>query len=192
MLAGILNDSCLDPELRVGSDPYLQFAQTHDGAVPKEVYVARDTYALRSLYPRINNIAQEESIVDSGSQIVSMAESVAVEMGLTWNPNITINMQSANGAVEKSLGLAENVAFSFGGVTVYLQVHIIRNPAYRVLLGRPFDVLTSSTVQNSEDGDQRIVITDPNSERRAVLPTYRRGESPDVLQRQKAQTTLRN
>ncbi|KDR64963.1 hypothetical protein GALMADRAFT_82470, partial [Galerina marginata CBS 339.88] len=175
MLAGILNDQSLRPDLKVASDPYLQFAQTHDGAVPKEVYVARDTYALRSLFPKINNIGQEESIVDSGSQIVSMAEAIAVEMGLTWNPNITINMQSANGSVEKSLGLAENVAFQFGGVTVYLQVHIIKSPAYRVLLGRPFDVLTSSTVQNSDDGDQRIVINDPNSGNRAVLPTYRRG-----------------
>ncbi|KDR65751.1 hypothetical protein GALMADRAFT_81527 [Galerina marginata CBS 339.88] len=188
MLAGILNDQNLQPNLRVASDPYLQFAQTHDGAVPKEVYVAKDTYALHSLYPKINHIGQEESIVDSGSQIVSMSEAVAIEIGLTWNPNVTINMQSANGSVEKTLGLAENVPFSFGGVTVYLQVHIIKNPPYRVLLGQPFDMLTSSTVQNTNDGDQRIVISDPNSERRAVLPMYRRGESPDVLQRQKAQS----
>lgn len=178
MLAGLLNDHRLDPEYKVASDPYLQFAQANNGAVPKEVYVARDTYALRSVYPQINGLGPEESILDSGSQIVSMSEATAVGMGLTWNPNITINMQSANGNVERSLGLAENVPFTFGTVTVYLQVHIIRHPAYRVLLGRPFDVLTSSEIKNSSDGDMRLIVNDPNSDRRVVLPTYRRGESP--------------
>ncbi len=63
-------------------------------------------------------------------------------------------MQSANKQVEKSLGMAKNVPFLFSDITVYLQVHIIHDPTYDILLGRPFNVLTSSTVYNNTDGRQ--------------------------------------
>ncbi len=43
-------------------------------------------------------------------------------------------MESVNRGVEKSLGLVKNVAFLFGEVTVYLQVHVLANPAYDLLL----------------------------------------------------------
>jgi len=68
-------------------------------------------------------------------------------------------MQSANRTVERTLGLARNVPFSFGAITIYLQVHVIKDPAYKVLLGRPFDVLTGSIVVNSTDGGQTVTIT---------------------------------
>ena len=85
-------------------------------------------------------------------------------------------MQSANKDVELTLGLARNVPFSLGSITVYLQVHIIRDPAYQVLLGRPFDTLTESSVQNYVDGQQTLTITDPNSGTRCTIPTYERGK----------------
>ncbi len=85
-------------------------------------------------------------------------------------------MQSANKQVEKSLSIAKNVPFLFGDIMVYLQVHIICNPAYNVLLGRPFDVLTSSTVYNNTDGGQVIKIKDPNSLQSAMVPTFPHGQ----------------
>jgi hypothetical protein len=60
-------------------------------------------------------------------------------------------------------------------MTIYLQVHVIDQPAYQVLLGRPFDILTESIVQNRKDGSQSITIRDPNQQRRITLPTYTRG-----------------
>jgi hypothetical protein len=48
-------------------------------------------------------------------------------------------------------------------------------------LGRPFDVLTESTVQNYKDGGQTLIIADPNSTQRCVLPTYERGRPPVVM-----------
>ena len=58
---------------------------------------------------------------------------------------------------------------------MYLQVHIINNPAYKVLLGRPFDAVYESEVKNSRDGDQLITITNPNTGQRCMLPIYMRG-----------------
>lgn len=172
----------------VGWDPVLQYLNTLEGEERREVYASQDSYAIRSIFPKINGVGQEEAILDSGSQIVSMAEEVARELGLTWDPNVTINMQSANRTVDRTLGLARNVKFNLGGIDVFLQVHIIKQPAYRVLLGRPFEVVTRSTTKNENDGSQTLIITDPNDKnRKVVLPTYQRGENPDTLQRQKQQ-----
>jgi hypothetical protein len=52
-------------------------------------------------------------------------------------------MQSANGLHDESLGLMENLKLEIGGMKLHVQAHVIRNPAYDVLLSRPFDVLTA-------------------------------------------------
>jgi hypothetical protein len=77
-----------------------------------------------------------------------MSEAVCHDIGLAYDPSIKLNMQSANGEVDQSLGLARNIPCKINSITLYLQIHIIRSPAYDILLGRPFDVLTESTVKN--------------------------------------------
>jgi len=163
----------------IAGDPVMQYLSSlAQGETPKQLYALRDSFALRSVYPIINNIGTEEALLDSGSQIVSMSRDTAVLLGLTWNPAITINMQSAQGHIEKTLGLSKNVPFQFGEITILLQVHIINKPAYKILLGRPFDALTESEVKNERDGAQTITLTDPTSQARVVLPTYPRGSAP--------------
>ena len=96
-------------------------------------------------------------------------------------------MVSANGTVDPTLGLARNVAVELGpGVVVYLQMHVVRNASYDVLLGRPFDVLVSGTVVNKPDGRQTITVRCPNSRRELTLPTYARGEGPKQSQTSRA------
>lgn len=163
------------------SDPYLQYLEAlPDGEKPKQVVMATDSQSLRVIYPMINGRKELESVLDSGSQIVSMSELEAMRLGLTWDPDIVIHMQSANKQLEKTLGLAKDVAFRFNDLTVYLQVHILRNPAYKVLLGRPFDVLTESEIKNKKDGSQMITIRCPNTGTRMVVPTFTRGLPPVI------------
>jgi len=52
--------------------------------------------ALRSIYPLVNNARQEEALLDSGSQIVSMSKDAAISLKMSWDPDISINMQSAS------------------------------------------------------------------------------------------------
>ena len=159
----------------VAQDPYLQYLESlPDGERPKQVYVARESASLQAIYPTINESGSMECILDSGSQIVSMSLEAAKILGLVWDPSIKIFMESANKSMEESVGLARNVQFKWGTMTVYLQVHIIRNPAYKVLLGRPFDLLTRSRIENSADGSQIITITDPNTGKKCAMPTYDR------------------
>ena len=84
-------------------------------------------------------------------------------------------MQSANGTVDKSLGLARNIPCHVGDITLYLQIHVICNPAYNILMGRPFNVLTESIVHNYANEDQTITIRDPNSGEITTILTLPRG-----------------
>ncbi|KAG6881308.1 hypothetical protein C0992_001367, partial [Termitomyces sp. T32_za158] len=71
--------------------------------------VAQDSQAIRSIMLTVDNKSEVEAIVDSGSQIISMSADVANELGIIYDPAIHLNMQSANGTVDRSLGLAKNV-----------------------------------------------------------------------------------
>ncbi|KAF7359866.1 hypothetical protein MVEN_00712100 [Mycena venus] len=154
-------------------DPYAVFYDA--GEIPDDLIVSMESSAIRSILPVIDNQQQVESIVDGGSQIVAMSEAVCHELALAYDPRIILRMQSANGSVSPSLGLARNVPFRIGDITLYLQVHIVRNPAYDVLLGGPFNVLTQSIVCNFANEDQTITICDPNSGKLATVPTIPRG-----------------
>ncbi|KAJ3720249.1 hypothetical protein DFJ43DRAFT_1159047 [Lentinula guzmanii] len=131
----------------VVGDVVLQYLETlapEENA--KQVVVAKDSQSLRSIYPLMNGRLHVESLLDSGSQIVSTSQEKAEKAGLIWDPDIVIYMQSANKGLEKSLGLARNVPFLIGDMTVLLQVHVIREPAYDLLLGRPFDTLLQTHI----------------------------------------------
>src|SRR6266446_7624463 len=158
-------------------DPVVQYLSSlQKGESPKTFYMKESSLALRSIYPLVNNTRQEEALLDSSSQIVSMSKDAAISLKMSWDPDISINMQSAQGHVEPTLGLATDVPFMFGDLTVMLQVHIINKPSYKILLGWPFDALTRSTIQNEKDGSQMVTITDPASDHRIVLPTYPRNQ----------------
>jgi hypothetical protein len=166
-------------EAWVVNDPIASYLETMpEGVRPRILFAANESEALRSIPVIINGISREEALLDSGSQIVAMSEAAARRNELTWDPDFTINMQSANGQVERTCGLARNVPFRIGLMTIYLQVHVLDSPAYRVLLGRPFDVITKSEVKTEADDRQTIVLTNPSNGERLVLPTYCRGRMP--------------
>ena len=166
-------------------DPYETYLHNlPPGQSPDTLTVAKESSALRSILPLIDNHLHVECIIDPGCQVIAMSEDVCHALGLAYDPDIVLNMQSANGEVDKSLGLARNVPFCFGRVTVYLQVHVIRSPAYDILLGRPFNVLTQSVIRNFMNEDQTITIHDPNSGQNATVPTFARG-TRRYLQRSK-------
>jgi len=109
-----------------------------------ELIVAKESYALCAIQPLVDHTLCIESILDPGCQIIAMSEEVCHELSLSYDPSIQLNMQSANRTVDQSLGLACNVPFFIGDLTLYMQVRIIQDPAYDILFGHPFDVLTST------------------------------------------------
>lgn len=110
----------------VMTDPVEQYLNSlAEGEDPRPILVARESVALRTVFPTIHKSGKAEVLLDTGSQICSMDSDVARNLGISWDPDIVIHLQSANRTVEKTLGLARNVEFDFGGVIAYIQLHII-------------------------------------------------------------------
>jgi len=86
----------------------------------EEERVAPDMAHLRVVPAVINGIGEEEMLLDSRSQIVSITKKVAATNKVSWDPSLSIQMQSANGSLSRTCGLARNVPFTLGGVTVLL------------------------------------------------------------------------
>jgi hypothetical protein len=141
----------------------------------KRLKVAMQSTAIRSIIAVVDSRQKKECTVDPGCQVVAMSELTCHGLTLAYDPRIRLHMESANGTLDWSLGLARNVPFLIGSITVYLQVHVIRSPSYDILLGRPFDVLTASVIRNYADENQTITITDPNTDQKCTIPTFARG-----------------
>ena len=92
------------------------------GATPDVLMVAKESPALRSIRPLIDHQQHVESIIDSGSQIIAMAKEICIDLGLIYDLTVILNMQSANGEIDKSLGLACNVLMHIGDITLYVQI----------------------------------------------------------------------
>ena len=160
------------------TDPYEDLVKSlPSGSAPPKGYtvVADESVLLRSIWPKVAEQEVVECVVDPGCQIIAMSEVWCNRLGLQYDPSVILRMESANGSVDSSLGLSRDVPFQFGDITIYLQVHILRNPAYDVLLGRPFDTLTESVVKNYRNEETSVTITCPNSKRQATIPTRARG-----------------
>ena len=125
--------------------------------------MAAESNALCTILPLVDCKEQVEAILDPGCQVVAMSEEVCNMLVLPYDPDVHLNMVSANGRVDQSLGVARNVAFLVGDITVYLQVHILWSPTYDILLGCPFNILTQSVVRNFRNEHQTITIKDPNT-----------------------------
>ena len=166
------------PDATIIDDPYEAYLRENTGiADPTDsnTVVAAESSALRAILPMVDGQDKVEAILDPGCQIVAMSEEVCNALALHYDPTIRLNMMSANGGIDQSLGLARNIPFLVGDITLYLQVHILRNPAYDILLGRPFDVLTQSIVRNYPDENQTVTIIDPNTGKKATVSTIPRG-----------------
>jgi hypothetical protein len=156
-------------------DPYETYLRSlPPGVLPKPIRVAKESYALRTVRALVAEQDTVDCILDPGCQIVACSEAVCHELGFSYDPEVRIPMQSANGEVDRALGLARNVPFTIGDMTFYLQVHVIRQAAYDILLGRPFDVLASSIVRNFHNEDQTITLHCPNTNRSITVPTLPR------------------
>src|SRR5215469_3155526 len=130
-------------------DPYEKYLNgLSPGEVPETLIVSSESSFIRSILVKLNKEKDVEAIVDSGSQIISMSEGLAHELGISYDPSVILQMQSANGAIKPSLGLARKVPCLIGDLLFFLNVHVIRNAPFHLLLSRPFDTLTESVVRN--------------------------------------------
>ena len=68
--------------------------------------VAKESTVIRSILALVNNSQKKECTVDPGCQVIAMSETACHSLALTYDPEILLNMESANGTFDWSLGLA--------------------------------------------------------------------------------------
>ena len=88
-----------------------------------------------------------------------------------------MNMISANASSNQTLGLIHNLKATVDGENdFYLQVQVIENASYEMLLGRPFLTLTEAMTQHHANGDSCL---DPNTKATITIPTKPRKRDLD-------------
>src|ERR1700676_4823038 len=88
-------------------DPSETYINSLDpGQIAQPYVVAKESHSIRSVYMNVNDHSNIESVVDPGSSIVTMSEDVCHELGLAYDPQIQLPMQSANSGIDETLGLA--------------------------------------------------------------------------------------
>jgi hypothetical protein len=108
VLANAFIEEVLDEETSITApndyETYLNNLAPGERAIP--LNVAEESFTLRSIMLTIDNKEEIKGIINPGSQIIAMSEGVCHDIGLLYDPSIKLNMQSANGNVNQSLGLA--------------------------------------------------------------------------------------
>jgi hypothetical protein len=90
-----------------------------------------------------------------------MRKDVWEHIGAPIAANKATSLESANATTNSTLGLIENHPVQLGPMTIHLQIQVVNEAPFEVLLGRPFfDILSCSEVSTS-GGSHEIRVKDP-------------------------------
>jgi len=110
-------------------------------------------------------------VLDQGAEVVVMPKEVWRSLGVGLRADHTLNMESVNTTKDATLGVVENVPLDFGAGPMFFQVQVTERANFEILLGRPFFKLTACKTFDLPNGDQDILLTDPNTRKELRLPT---------------------
>jgi hypothetical protein len=93
-----------------------------------------------------------------------------------------LKMEAANSTITETHGHLHNVRFTFDDIDIYLQVQVMPNAPYNILLSHLFYALTECITKDFANGDQHLTITDPNTQQCVMIPTreWKRNWCPDL------------
>ncbi|KAI0739811.1 hypothetical protein C8Q80DRAFT_1079889, partial [Daedaleopsis nitida] len=139
----------------------------------KRTIVARESEKLCSLFCWVARTNQPtECTLDGGSMIIGCSDKTAYRLKIPYDPTKARWMTSTSWDETMTLGLALNVPIELGGgIVVYVQMHVVRDAPYEILLGRPFSLVMSLKSTSAIDGQETVTVACPNSGRKLTLPT---------------------
>jgi hypothetical protein len=127
------------------------------------IIVATQIEDLHTIELELDGKISVNAILDEGSQITAIRKDIWEKLGLPLLSNEKMVMESANSSREATLGLLRDLPVRIGCCTFYLQVQVVVNVSYDMLLGRPFLTLTEAHTHHYSNGDSHITLVDPNS-----------------------------
>ena len=101
-----------------------------------------------------------------------MSRRVWEQLHLSILSDRVISMKSANNTTEHSLWLVPRLKLRFGLVEMVVQVHIMDNAPFDILLGRPFFRAGQCCTFDFANGEQHITLTDLATGREVTIPTH--------------------
>jgi hypothetical protein len=153
----------------------------HDPNGTDDLRVGRDSIPLCSIFLLVEGKLMVECILDSGCQIVAMNSVIWEKLGNNLQVERTLKMEAANSTITEMHGRLRNIRFTFDDIDIYLQVQVMPNAPYDILLGRPFYALTECITKDFANSDQHLTVTDPNTWQCVMIPTKerKRHQCPD-------------
>jgi hypothetical protein len=160
-------------------DAYLAAFVNDSPPVPLDVAKYEDSAAVHSLplrviYPEFAPGVQPECILDGGAQIVVMRKDVWEQLQVPLATHWTMSMESANSGTTRTLGFVENHPVKIGHIVIHLQIQVVEDAPFEVLLGRPFFDVTSCAEVSKQGGEHSIYIRDPTTQIPYLFPTQPR------------------
>ena len=138
------------PEINWGSH---QFSST-----------ALELLPLHVIYPIFTKGVQLECILDSSLQNVIMQCNIWEKLpDAPLMANKKVCLTTANNTKSLTLGLVKDCPIHIGKMTWYLQIQVVENAPFEVLLGQPFFNVTCCTEISSSGGKHHIEIHDPET-----------------------------
>lgn len=139
---------------------------------------AVNSLPLRVIFPDFGNGVFPECVLDSGAQSIIMRSDVWERTRAPIAANKAMVMQSANRSRDLTMGMIENFPVRIGEVQVFLQIHVVKDAPFQVLLGRPFFDVTSCSEISRSGGHHQIHLRDPVSGNPYTFPTEPRLTTP--------------
>lgn len=123
--------------------------------------MAKDIEELRVLNVYIEGI-KIKALADDGSQIINIRKDLWKKFRAHMRLDQRMRIESANKSKDKTIGLLQDLKISMGGYDFYVQVQVVQDRPYELLLGQPFSMLTQATHCHFSNGDSHLTLVDPN------------------------------
>ena len=138
-----------------------------------KITVAHHSLPLRTITCQIGE-SSFEGIMDEGSTVVAMSQSTWEAVGKPLDPTLVMHMEVANGQTSHTAGVMLNFPVIIAGLTFHLQIQVVENAPFDILLGKPFYALSRAMIFTELDGRTLVTLTDPNTHQKATVATRKR------------------
>ena len=136
---------------------------------------------LRTVIALVEDTVEVECVLDQGAVVCLMREDLWEKLRVPLSPDKNMTLETADTAKSSTLGLIPNAKFTIANVDIILQVQVVRQAPFQVLLGRPFFAVTECATKDFVSGDQHITLTDPtNRSRQCKVATGIRNVTREV------------
>ncbi|KAI9449120.1 hypothetical protein F5148DRAFT_987770 [Russula earlei] len=103
----------------------------------------------------------EPGVIDPGSQIIVIRQDLAREVNTKINYGQHLAMESANRLTSWMVGCTENLPMRIGDIPFVLHTYVVEHAPMRLLLGRPFQQLLLTQLEDFPNGKVELSICDP-------------------------------